>query len=229
MHASLAGYVARHALLEVLGYEPLRDLDCYHALGTATIETNPHGTATKTFQAEPTRSGDQLTDADLGGDESADTASAAAMAFGCTPDSSHYDPVQLLAFWEWWLHTAIPEGWARAQATAGLGKVQRRDCRAIPPAAQGKLPHSWCDCRSPVPVDVTMVLLSVSISTTSIASSTYVVRSQHPGVSESGIGRLRIPATWRIVSSRAETTRNCSAAVSAHRSGGSYDIPFVRI
>ena len=94
--ADVAGYAARKAILEVLGYEPLRKLHYLHVF------------------TEQRLSGDDLSDLHLASDEMGDTASAAAIAYATESDDQREAPQRLQYFWEWWLQDAITQGWKQA-------------------------------------------------------------------------------------------------------------------
>jgi hypothetical protein len=95
--ADIAGYAARKAILEVLGYEPLRNLHYLHV-----------------FADQQRLSGDNLSDLQLASDEMGDTASAAAIAYAIESDDPSEASERLRYFWEWWLQDALTQGWKQA-------------------------------------------------------------------------------------------------------------------
>jgi hypothetical protein len=95
--ADVAGYAARKAILEVLGYEPLHNLHALHI-----------------FTDQQRLSGDNLSDVHLASNEMGDTASAAAIAYATEGDDLREAPQRLQYFWEWWLQDAITQGWKQA-------------------------------------------------------------------------------------------------------------------
>lgn len=94
LSADLAGYAARKALLEVVGYEPLSSLSYLHV-----------------FDNGVRLSGEQLTDAHIANGEDGDTASAAAAAYALDVLDPHVAPQRLRTFWEWWLQDACTQAW----------------------------------------------------------------------------------------------------------------------
>lgn len=96
--ADIAGSAARKAILEVLGYEPLRNLHYLHV-----------------FTSPQSLSGDDLSDLHLATDGQGDTAGTAAIAYATAGDNLNAAPQRLNDFWQWWLQEAIPQGWKQAR------------------------------------------------------------------------------------------------------------------
>jgi hypothetical protein len=96
--ADVAGSAARKAILEVLGYEPLRNLHYLHV-----------------FTGQQSLSGDDLSDLHLASDGQGDTASAAAIAYATEGNNLNAAPQRLSDFWHWWLQEAITQGWKQAR------------------------------------------------------------------------------------------------------------------